>query len=526
MKKKILYLTIFLSLLLSLSSCHIVLPHLNNTDSKLEFSFTSNDKERISKYQNEVEEYLNGTNYNKFYNSMSSFLVELYKVATYRSQAYIKYSMYPTTENNTTLTELNEYLTELSSWQIKTYKKIYNSSFKSTFFSDYTDEEVLEMIGKDVPEGYKELEKENDELLAKYDQLDYTSSEVEEIYRKLVTNYKKEAELYGYDNYLNYAYKEMYDREYSYSIIENYSDYVAKYIIPLYKEKITLFNNYYNNASTNSSNTLYYYVKGSYTSFKSEFESYANAMGSNYYKTYNQFWNNGYYFLGTNASQEGAYTLYLYGLSQPACYFGPGYQNISTVVHEFGHYYSMNVCGGNEGSFDLAETESQGNELLFLAYLDNNNKLLNESLTLIKNYQLSEALQTVILANLVNDFEKYVYQAESLTLLDFDTLFKNLCNKYGGYDTLKELFGGDFYTYWRRVCLDNPLYYISYSVSLIPALSLYQMALNDFNSAKNSYLSIVDNSDDLTFVENVTNAGLNSPFSEESFISISKLSSN
>ena len=51
------------------------------------------------------------------------------------------------------------------------------------------------------------------------------------------------------------------------------------------------------------------------------------------------------------------------------CYFGPGYQDMLTVLHELGHYGAMLINEGFDGSMDIAETHSQGNEYLFLSYL-------------------------------------------------------------------------------------------------------------------------------------------------------------
>ena len=143
---------------------------------------------------------------------------------------------------------------------------------------------------------------------------------------------------------------------------------------------------------------------------------------------------------------------------------------------------------------------------------------------MIRDYKLSEALQTIVLANLVNDFENTIYSTDNLSLIDFDNLFINVCDKYGGYYYLKEIFGGDFSTYWRRVALDNPLYYISYSVSLIPAIGLYQAGMKDFNSASDSYNKIVFyDYQNMSFLDVLDAAGLYNPFVENSFKELSKL---
>lgn len=533
MKNKILKLSLMATLLLSLSSCRLLFNISNeNTNTSnnhsLEYKFTESDKTAINNRITELNTLIsNGNDYQKFYNAYIRVVKgDLYSVATYRNLAQLNYSILADSTSREKYSEANEYLNTLVEWEESLYKKIYNSKFRDEFFKNYTKEEIDSLVGTSLPKEYYDLENENDKLLAQYDAISdpTTSSEVPVLYRKLVENYKLQASYYGYTDYRDFAYKELYDRDFDSDNALQFSNYVREYIVPLFENKTNSFNNKYQNASSKYKTTVSSFIAGSYKNYMDYFDEYAKEIGGSYYLAYNNLWNNGYYFMGKSSSSDGAYTLYLYNLSTPACYFGPNYQNISTLVHEFGHYYSMLERGNGSGSLDLAETQSQGNELLFLAYLDSNNKFLPETLSMIRDYKLSEALQTIVLANLVNDFENTIYSTDNLSLIDFDNLFINVCDKYGGYYYLKEIFGGDFSTYWRRVALDNPLYYISYSVSLIPAIGLYQAGMKDFNSASDSYNKIVFyDYQNMSFLDVLDAAGLYNPFVENSFKELSKL---
>lgn len=530
MKNKSLKLAFSLIFVFGLSSCALLYPNVstsNNDTRSLEYKFTESDKAEIDNRIANLDTLLEGDSYQDFYNSFIRVIKgDLYSVATYRNLAQLNYSIYADSTSRSKYLETTEYLNSLVKWQESFYKKIYNSKFKDEFFKDYTEEELKNLVGDTLPNEYYALENENEKLLAEYDEISdiKTSTDVPEIYRKLIKNYKLQASYSGYNDFRDYAYKELYDRDFNKEEAITFSNYIKRYIVPLYDEKTKSFNDKYETGSNKSKRTVANYIQGSYTSFKDEFKDYAKEIGGSYYLAYNNLWDNGYYFMGNSSSSDGAYTLYLYNLSTPACYFGPNYQSISTIVHEFGHYYSMLERGNSGGSLDLAETQSQGNELLFLSYLDSNKKFLPETLSILRDYQLSEALQTIILANLVNDFENTIYSTENLSLIDFDNLFINTCQKYGGYDYLKELFGGDFSHYWRMVALDNPLYYISYSVGLIPAIGLYQMGMNDFKSASDSYNKIIIyDYNTMSFLDVLDNASLYNPFDEKSFIELSKL---
>ena len=378
MKNKILKASISIIFLFGLSSCSLLYKPTTNEatfNRSLEYKFTDSDKTAINNRLLNVEQLLNEDSYSNFYNEFIRIIKgDIYSVATYRNLAQLNYSIYSDSTSQSKYLEVNEYLNTLVKWQESFYKKIYNSKFKDEFFKDYTEDEINKMVGVTLPNEYYELSNENEKLLAEYDKITdvKTSTEVADIYRKLVKNYKLQASYSGYNDYRDYAYNELYERDFNKENTIEFSNYIKKYIVSLYEKKVKSFNSLYENGANKNKRILANFVKGSYTSFMDEFNSYAKEIGGSYYLAYNNLWNNGYYFMGNDSSSDGAYTLYLYNLSTPACYFGPNYQSISTLVHEFGHYYAMLERGNSSGSLDLAETQSQGNELLFLSYLDSN----------------------------------------------------------------------------------------------------------------------------------------------------------
>ena len=79
----------------------------------------------------------------------------------------------------------------------------------------------------------------------------------------------------------------------------------------------------------------------------------------------------------------------------------------------------------------------------------------------------------------------------------------------------------DINKYWRQVVVDQPVYYISYAVSSIAAISLYEVALQDYDQAIGIYIKLCEEIDlDEGFLGNLKNGGLYSPFDEQFYIEL------
>ena len=77
------------------------------------------------------------------------------------------------------------------------------------------------------------------------------------------------------------------------------------------------------------------------------FESYAEEMDGQYLTAYNNAFKYGYYcFSDNNNSMGTAYEWNLNGMNDAVLFFSSNYQDVLSVVHEFGHYYS---CVQNSG---------------------------------------------------------------------------------------------------------------------------------------------------------------------------------
>ena len=108
-----------------------------------------------------------------------------------------------------------------------------------------------------------------------------------------------------------------------------------------------------------------------------------------------------------------------------------------TFVHEFGHYNAFAVNGPGAMSYDLAETQSQGNEMLFISYLSENSDYSKELIDYMGKSRILEGLQTIVLASIVNQFEISVFKQADITDVNLDELYYNTISYFGNYDEMR-----------------------------------------------------------------------------------------
>ena len=176
------------------------------------------------------------------------------------------------------------------------------------------------------------------------------------------------AKEYDYANYYELASDLIYGRNYTEQQRADFRGYVAEYIVPMYKTLNARFETVSQSLTTEQK--LEY--KAIYSN-RSYLDSYMGTFNDSICEKMNNMFtlpNAMLYGTSENALQ-GAFTAYIGYFEQPVAYFGPGYQDLYTIVHELGHYTAYYHFDDSSLPYDLAETHSQGNEWLFTAYLKN-----------------------------------------------------------------------------------------------------------------------------------------------------------
>ena len=536
-------------------------------DEALTFHFTAEDEAKINakydevlamieaapKYDAALHGYAETGALADEYATVDEAHTELYDLIEYaisqRQLAQVAYycDMY-NTELEETYSYMMDYHTEVVAKFYTLSRPFYDSCYRDYFYHGMTEEEIKAyLFDSDAvsnPE-YTALKDRNNAIEIEF--LDMTNPEVGDrlpiLYAEFVENNNKMAKILGYDNYLEYAYENVYERDYTYVDVANLSEYVKTYLSPA-------FNSIYGKWSTISGyteddiKTYYTYIQDPFfASLKgnSSVNDYIDLFtftsnpdkNISFSDEFNKLMGEGNMFRG---NYEGAFVNKIYSVNLPIAYFGKGYDSCFTVVHEFGHYmneiYNSDMDDEFEQSYDLLEMHSQGNEILYLYYIENNDEMSEKAHELVRTYSLVNMLYSIMAGMTIDSFEQAVYLNKyegtnadvimadgKITYDEYDLLYTGICTNYGVASAIDG--------YWRNgMTITSPCYYVSYSVSSISVLQLYEMANTDgFDAAKDAYLKLftyMDEDDEMTIEEIFNYAGLLSFKNEQLYMDLRK----
>ncbi len=335
-----------------------------------------------------------------------------------------------------------------------------------------------------------------------------------ETYLELLDVRKKIAQSYGYDSYADYAYKEVYQRDYTTHDAEILCHEVKEKIAPFYQ---MLYD------GTDSYNIDTFAEELSVEEQMEMVRSYLDHVDPEMVEYFDYMVSHNLYDLDyADRKLDGGFTTFLAESREPYMFNlrSDTYYDISTLIHEFGHYnsYCVNVdTSADYSCLDLAEIASQGLELL---YLDVYPDMLGDEYALeAEQYVLCNLMRSIIDGCLYDEFQREVYAMENPTLSQINRVFGKLMYEYGYYeDDGMEGYG------WVEVPhnFQSPMYYISYAVSVIPAFEIWEMSLEDYEGACEIYKKLVSVGEVGTFKDGLREAGLSLPFEKECIDSLAQ----
>ena len=549
------------------TSCTWGEPNNKHKDA-LTFCFTKEDESAIDakyeevkalidaapEYDPELHAYAEEGALAEEYAAVDAIHTELYELVEYAiSQKQLAEIAYYCDMQNNELKETHEYMMEYQTAVIAKFytlsRPFYDSCYRDFYYYGMTEEEInAYLFDSDAisnPE-YTALKDRNSAIEAEF--LALSSSEqakqLPALYAEFAENNNKMAQIMGYENYLEYAYENVYGRDYSYQDAAELSEYVKTYISPVFN---AIYKKFRNLTGYTPEEKEEYLSQASYSFFENlagntHVNDYIDLMAftSNPEKNFsfsdefNKLMGDGNMFRG---DYEGAFVTSIYSAKLPVAYFGRGYDSAFTIVHEFGHFmneiYSADVAEENNEftqSYDLLEMHSQGNELLYLAYLEENADLSEVGFTLVESYSLVNMLYVVMAGMTIDTFEQAIYLNEyegtnadeimadgKITSDEYSLLYTSICIDYGVEDSIDG--------YWEYgMTITSPCYYVSYSVSALSVLQVYEMAQTDgFDVAKDAYLKLftyVDENPEMTMEEILDYAGMLSFDDEQLYINL------
>ena len=415
--------------------------------------------------------------------------------------------------------DTTETVTQANNDYLEMARRVYlsDSPAKDRLFEDWTEQELAELMA--YTEEVMELQQRNSEIEVAYQDLQNDpemNDKMVPLYIEMVSNNNRIAQIYGYENFYTYAYELVYNRDYSAEEVAQMRQYVATYIPDAMSGAMSALYTGMYGLSTYEQQVMATLLEASYTANdRSYVADYLESMPQSMGETMLEMFNGNVIMCDqAEGAREGAFTANI-GTDRCICFFGPGYSHASTLIHEMGHYYGGANTFLEDLPLDLAEVQSQGNERLFMSWLEG--RLEPETYEVVVDYRNFSDMATILICILVDEFEERVYShpdVASLTGEDLDAIMESVCENYGGIDFIGSL-TTDVQTYWRMVVVEQPVYYISYAVSAVAAMDLFQVAAEDWDAGVAVYMALNEAVDlDKGFLGNITEAGLRGPFDE------------
>ena len=331
-----------------------------------------------------------------------------------------------------------------------------------------------------------------------------------DIYLRMVELRKEIAADAGYDNYADYAYAEVYQRDYTQQEIRSFHQAVKENIVPLYDALLTLYYTEYDNPV---------YVQD-YTGdiALDMIEPYIGQLSSELTEAFTYMREHGLYDSGfSDTKGDAGFTTLLDSYGAPFYFNSPSgdLYDFSTAVHEFGHYnnFYWQPSGWNDSSksIDIAEVHSQGLELLFTNFYEDIFGS-EEDAQAVQDYLLLNLCSALITGCLYDELQQYVYATDGVTLDQINQEYCRLCKEYGQIDAddeRTEMYGW----YYVPHTFTSPCYYISYAVSAAGAFSFWLEAQDDYFAGVDNYLKFTALDATYGFQESFAEVGVESPIS-------------
>ncbi len=362
----------------------------------------------------------------------------------------------------------------------------------------WTEEELnqAELSNRDYQNIYTELEHARNQKAV-------------EVYCQLVKVRTEIAREAGYDNYVDYAYRETYNRDYTLEDIRWVWDAAKEYIVPMEEMVIDSIN-------SRELRGLHRYARSSGEEILDAIQPYMGRIDPDLGETFDFM--RRYHLYDIEYSDSKLFTGYTVSLPQYGTAFifnqpYGNYQDYIDTIHEFGHFNETFHCAQHDlwadFNIDVAEIHSQGLTLLFTEYAD---ELFGEYGEAFSHVILWSMLGSITDGCLYDEFQATVYQNPDMTPEEINSLYKRLAEQYG-YQ-----FGKDEEAYdWIDVShnFQSPLYYISYATSALSSLDLWLVSLENRDEAVDIYLELAMISLSLPYREAIEEVGLRDIFQKE-----------
>lgn len=535
--KKIILVVTIAAVLATSTGCQLInaIIKLYNPPAYSQRKYIEPDEEAISKLAEEVKTLSQSAgNKQSIVLKRNSFYTAYYQVLTSRLIAELEYYKNINDEAAKERSQyIDNYFNKLQNTAIEMEKTLLTSSYADMIIEsagqDYADRILSQPV---KTEQLLTAEAKENELMANYSALyaeagaegrktDEFKNNVATILKDLVVTRNEIASLNknddgtAYANYHDYAYAEIYGRDYTPDTANTFRQAVSENLYEIGKK-------------LNSSRADYTTTEGR-TAPLSEYQlkqlmpKIIKATASDMLKNWDYMISLGLYDFSVSPNKLNS--SFVAEFQQ----YGDGFMfinatgslvyDLSTVIHEFGHYNAIFAAdpdkagNGATYSYDLAETDSQCFELLTLPAVKTvlNDNSLGYAYNTYEYNLLTESVWSMLSNCIFDEFEYTIYNAQEseLTRDFFESSFDRIWKKYWSVNAET---GEKMYDYYDITHIfRSPSYCISYSVSMIFSSEIWALS----ESPVNTYLNVVSYGQDHYIGEVASAVGLADPFSPE-----------
>lgn len=524
--KKILLAVLLVALTATAGGCEIIrgLISLYDVPAYSQRVYVEPDKEEINKILEEITALCAENGKKKDVTAKrNAFYTHYYQALTSRLIAELEYYKNVNDDGaRQRAQDIEKYFNELNNSAIEMEKTVLRSPYASI---------ITDTAGQEYADSILNRPTKTDELLA----LEARESELENEYatlysgsatrdddfknnaasifkdlivvRNQIAAHNKKDDDAPYANYPEYAYAEIYGRDYTPSDAAAFRESIAENLYDVGKKLNETSSTYITNETKKATLSEY--------ALKELMPEIITATAPDMLSPWNYMISLGLYdFAASSNKLDSSFVVEFQQYGDGFMFINPNGRlltDLNTVIHEFGHYNAIFAADRNKEnsqlySYDLAETHSQCFELITLPAVQSALKA-RELDYVYSAYVCNTLLQSVwsMLSNSIFDeFEYIVYSANEtdLTRDFFETTFSDVWDKYWANKTY------DYYdiTHLYR----SPSYCISYSVSMVFSSEIWAT-----ENAVENYLEVVSYGQG-NYIGDVAEAvGLANPFSAE-----------
>ena len=352
----------------------------------------------------------------------------------------------------------------------------------------------------------------------------------DQIFDEMVSLRTNMARKLSYPDFVSLGYKRMERYDYTPEMIEEFRNFVVKYIVPVTVEIRRL-----QKARLGVEDLKYYDLPNLFAEGNpipaiaaDELPGAASLMFQKIFEKDPSFYDvldaHGFTDLfARKAKSTGGYceTLLDYGI--PFIFMNANglADDVSTLIHESGHAYAAIRSVGSSPfveclspTLETCEIHSTAMEYLAYPYLE---YFFGNRADAFRQLHMTQSLLFLPYGCMVDEFQHCVYENPLLTTQERHTVWHMLENKYQPY---LDYDGNDFYEKggaWQKKghIFTDPFYYIDYCLAQVVALQIWDMSRTNPQKALRVYDQLCMEGGNGTFLELLDKAGLSSPFSSD-----------